>query len=561
MASVEIINGPGSGRRFELAGEQVVIGRHLDCQVVLATRSVSRRHARIFRESGDYFVEDLDSHNGMFVNGERVFDRRLLQDQDRLQIEDNTLLFREDGPTSIESRADERPTESFVIAARDSRPLRATTILKTLDARTDPRPEANSYQKLRAVLRTAQNLGSSLDTDEMLSKILESLMTIFPRASLAYAMLADGPNDELVVKSVKHRDDDGDESFTLSPENRSLAKLVMSQKTAVLGGDADAGRGVAGNASILDARSLSVMCAPLIGPSGDPLGVIHVDAEDPGRYFGEDDLELLVSLATVAGQAVEYARIHEAQIELDRQERELATARDVQLHFLPRRTPDFAGYRFFDYYQAAKVIGGDYYGYTDLPNGRLALTLGDVSGKGISAALLMARLCSEVRYSLATSRTPAEAVNRLGRELTGSVPNLRFITFVLCVLDPTSHEITVVNAGHVPPLLRRATGSEVEEIGVGCSGPPLGVRSVKPYDQLTVTLDRGDMVALYTDGVSETMNLDQELFGIGRIKDVLAGGPADVEPLGRLLLEEVQRFSQGEPQRDDICLLCFQREQ
>ena len=167
----------------------------------------------------------------------------------------------------------------------------------------------------------------------------------------------------------------------------------------------------------------------------------------------------------------------------------MAMARDMQLHFLPQRQPSLPNYQFFHFYRAAEEVGGDYFGYIPLPDGRLALALGDVSGKGVPAALLMARLCSDTRACLIDAATPAEGVARLNNEVLEPILGGRFVTFVLCVLDPIRHEVTIVNAGHPSPLLRRAESGKVFALGEAEKGMPLGF-GVRDLDsQCTVPLE------------------------------------------------------------------------
>jgi serine phosphatase RsbU (regulator of sigma subunit) len=302
-----------------------------------------------------------------------------------------------------------------------------------------------------------------------------------------------------------------------------------------------------------------MMTVPLVGPSSTPVGIIHIDTTDASRRFCQDDLEVLISVATVAGQAVEHARVHQASIKLDRRERELSTAREVQLHFLPQKRPDIAGYKFFDYYRAADDVGGDYFGYVSLPDGRWAIAVGDVSGKGVSAALMMARLCSEVRYCLVTTGSPVEAVARLNRDLIDPTLDDRFITFLLAVLDPASHSLTIVNAGHMPPILRRYATGEVDQVGIQEAGPPLGFDQNSQFAATTVTIEPGDTFTMYTDGISEATNADEQVFGIKQLCKTIGSGPTDPERLGQLVLSEVDRFVAGQSQTDDICLLVFGR--
>ena len=228
------------------------------------------------------------------------------------------------------------------------------------------------------------------------------------------------------------------------------------------------------------------------------------------------------------------------------------------MHFLPHARPLVPGYRFFDYYEAAEDVGGDYFGYIPLADGRLAIALGDVSGKGVSAALLMARLCSEVRYCLAVSSTPVEAIERLNRELAGATLNDRFVTFLLCVLDPREQSLEIVNAGHLPPLRRRA--GTVTKLGLAEAGPPLGYDASQRYAAFSTPLEEVDTIILYTDGISEARSPADTIYGTQRVCRILADGPSEVEAVAGKILESVDRFVAGRPQADDICLLAFGRE-
>jgi serine phosphatase RsbU (regulator of sigma subunit) len=296
-----------------------------------------------------------------------------------------------------------------------------------------------------------------------------------------------------------------------------------------------------------------------MGPSQEPLGILHLETNDPLQAFHREDLDVLVTIATVAGQAVENARAYQARLLLDRQQREMTMARDMQLQFLPQQRPELQGYKFFDYYQPAAHVGGDYYGYIPLSDGRLAVALGDVAGKGVPAALLMARLSAETRACLADAGTPGEAVTRLNSLLVGSSWGDRFVTFVLCLLDRQRHEITVVNAGHPDPVVRPANG-EVIELGTAEKGLPLGFLVGEPYQEAHYRLQPGDLVLLYTDGISEAHNSRDELYGPARVRRMVAAGPDNVESLCEALLDDVDQFLQGWPQSDDICLVCFRRE-
>jgi serine phosphatase RsbU (regulator of sigma subunit) len=267
---------------------------------------------------------------------------------------------------------------------------------------------------------------------------------------------------------------------------------------------------------------------------------------------------VLVSVAFLAGQAVEYTEIHEELLELDRRNLELEVARDLQLAFLPQRAPRTPAYQFAHHYRAAQYVAGDYFDYIELPGGRVAVVVGDVAGHGVSAALTMARLCSEIRYSLVTTQSPAEAVSQLNWHLSARFPDLPFVTQVLCVLDHRSATMTIVNAGHPYPLLRRADSKEVESLAP-VAGLPLGIRESTNYEQFTVTLNPGDLVLLFTDGVTEAMNRRGELYDVSRLSSAVARAGPEPKHVIRAVLNDVRMFCEGRPFHDDVCLVCLVR--
>ncbi len=561
MATLSIVNGNRAGETFELARNQVAVGRDKFCDVVIPVRSVSRQHARIVREPDGYFyIEDLGSLNGTFVNGQRVTRRTKLTDRDRIRLYDVLLEFHK-GAVQSDAATDETSAPRAAkpkVTIDDAPPVvRSTTIVGALDATAQPRLAVGAQAKLRAVLEIIRNLGKSLSVDEFLRNILDTMFAIFPQADRGYVLIADESTGRLVPRAVKRGNGEASDSWTLGPIDQAVAKRVMAQGQAILSTDASP---LDTASSVLQQPTCSMISVPLMGPSHKPLGLIHIDTNDPARQFNEEDLEVLVSVATVAGQAVEYARTHEAAKLLERRQRDLSMAQQVQLHFLPQEAPVVPGYKFYSFYRAAEDVGGDYFGYIPLADGRLAIALGDVSGKGVSAALLMARLCSEVRFSLVTSKSPIEAVARLNSEFSGPSLGDMFVTFLLLVLDPQQHTLTLVDAGHIPPLWRHARSGVVEQLGMEEAGPPLGYDAQQEYGACVVALEPGDAIVLYTDGISEASTPGGTFYGMKRVTNLVARASRDVATMGRQIVSDVERFRQETPQSDDICLLCFARE-
>jgi len=562
MATLEVISENDGRKLYEFTGNEIVVGRNQFCDIILKSHTVSRQHARISHTDEGYFVEDLTSLNGTFLNRKRIDGRAPLKDKDRIDIYETALIFHAD-PPAVVAKA---PTKIDPVEASTPKPREKSSpeheITASVSARApiaEPPGHESAKGRFRAAMKMTRDLTGSLDLDQMLPKILDSLFDIFPQADRGYVLLAEEPTGHLVPRAIKHRQNETGLSMTFGPISRKTAARVMSEGEAILMDDGAEQQTLDSGQSVFEMKILSVICAPLMGPSKVPLGIIYVDTTDPAQRFNHEDLNVLVTVATVAGQAVETVYERDADPGLARRRQELSTAKEVQLNLLPQRRPEVPGYQFHDYYLAAGEIGGDYYGYIAMPDGRLALAVGDVAGKGISAALLMAHFSSEVRYCLLSSLTPAEAVERLNQDLAVETPQSQFITFVLCVLDPVVHTLTVVNAGHMPPLCRRAKTGVVEEIGVDEGGMPLGCDPQRRYEQVETTLEPGDAIVLYTDGISEAMNADGEAYGSGAVRRFIARGPATVARLGDAIVEDVKRFASGQTQMDDICLLCFAR--
>jgi serine phosphatase RsbU (regulator of sigma subunit) len=413
----------------------------------------------------------------------------------------------------------------------------------------------NTEAKLKALLEISQNLGRTIELSEVLPRLLDSLLTIFLQADRGFVVLRDPQTGRVSPKAVKYRRTEETQTVRIS---RTIVDSVMTTKEAILSADAAADERFDMSQSIVDFHIRSMMCAPLVGRDGNPLGVIQVDTLDPRNRFRQEDLEVLVSVACQAAFAVENAQLHEAAMSDQATKRELAVAHEVQRGFLPASSPKIPGYEFFEFYESANQLGGDYYDYIELPGGRLAVVVADVSGKGISASLLMAKLSAETRYFLASEPLPAQAVGRLNVAFCDSGWEDRFVTMVIAVLDPQRHEVTLINAGHPTPLLRRGPGV-VEAMAEKETCLPLGVDREVVYVPCVFSLAPGESLSLYTDGITEAMNSKDELYGPQRLLAQLQTDAGHLSQLGRRILNDVKHFVGARAQSDDLCLTCFGR--
>ena len=255
---------------------------------------------------------------------------------------------------------------------------------------------------------------------------------------------------------------------------------------------------------------------------------------------------------------------HSRHLELARErlKLDLELAREVQRGFLPQRMPDVPGYEFFGYYESAHEVGGDYYDFIPLPQQRVAIVLGDVAGKGVVAALLMAKLSADARFCMLTEPDPAVAVTKLNSLMNGSGIADRFVTLVAAILDPQSHTVTLVNAGHPSPLVyHRATRTVGEAISNEVAGLPLGILDRFEYASCQICLEPGDSILAFTDGVIEAMDINNVELKTKGVYAAVEGEVHSPQALGERVVQVVQQFAAGRSQHDDIALVGFGRTQ
>ena len=582
VAFLKVIKGTSSGQLLTLSGDRTILGRHPSCQIVLDNGSVSRQHAQIIESEGAFFIEDLHSRNGTQVNGSSIRGRTELGDGDEVQVCDYAFHFkrRADRATAVpdsghapvvrsvvplvsglrETVDDDDDDEPMATGPQSIEPRVSdnSSVITALEAgssarglRLNVRPEI----KLRAVLEISAALGRLLKLEDVLPVILKSLFKIFPQADWGFVLLKEGDGDQLRVRaSWSRRPDDEDEV----PISMTVVRQAMADAQAILSADVMGDRRFRASESLTELQLRSLMCVPLTDTAGTALGVIQLSTLDVSQPFNADDLDLLVSVSAQASLAVENATLHDTVLRQRDYERDMEFAAQVQHGFLPSHPPKLEGYEFADYYEAAFSVGGDYFDYVWLPDGRVAVAIGDVAGKGVSAALLMARLHASARYHLLSACSPSKAMNSLNVEVANSGLGFRFITLAFAVIDPKTNEICISNAGHLPPVLRCADG-RVELLGMNESGMPLGISPDQQFEELVVRLQPGESLLFYTDGITEAMNAKNELYGKHRLMQAVSSCGAPARDLVKALVTSVELFGNSSPQRDDICITAVRR--
>lgn len=569
MAYLEILHGPNSGQIYPLDLDRTILGRHPTCGIVLDDNSVSRQHAQITQSHGACYVEDLRSRNGTQVNDQDVRRPTALRNGDVVRVCDHTFVFRDaDGSTShkpivssLPSAGSSRETLSEAAASpepgTDSDELEdRSSIIKKIDAtsgsgsRLNVKPEV----KLRAILEIGKCLNRTLKLEAVLPSILEALFNIYPQADQAGVLLVNEATGEPELRASHNRRDDDDSAHF----SRTVVQRAMKAGEAILSADASEDSRFSTSESLAGLRIRSMMCAPLVTHAGERIGAIQITSLNLAAKFQEDDLDLLVNVAGQCAMAVENANLYQEVLRQRDIERDLEFAMQVQLGFLPNKRPQLKDYEFADYYEAAQHVGGDYFDYITMSDGRLAVTVADVAGKGVPAALLMARLYSAARYHLLTSASAEAAMTGLNAEIATSGLGHRFITCLIAIVDPVRHEATVVTAGHLPPMVRGLDG-RVTLIDGTEPGLPLGIIPDQVFHQDIFPIRAGDTWLLYTDGVTEAMTVKKELYGGARLEKFVTRGPFEIESLVKGIVGDVVKFVGDRAQSDDLCLVGFQR--
>jgi serine phosphatase RsbU (regulator of sigma subunit) len=552
MPKLVLLQG-GQATPYEIGDAEFVLGRLPECDIQLQSSMVSRKHARVIRSGDDYLFEDLGSGNGSFVNGKRIEGAVTLQHDDRIKVGPILLRFESDAPGSL-TRPTLGETDAFNLDVTSDDA--SSTIMGSVGAAgTFGMLDAQPQAKLKAVLEISRAVVGALDIDKLLPKVLDSLFEIFPHADRGCILLRDEASGRMVPRAIKHRRSDADESVKIS---RTILQQVLENKQAILSADAASDSRFRASESISSLTIRSMMCVPLLSLAGEPLGVINIDTQNPLAQFKKDDLELMVTVAGQAALSYESARLLISHVEKQKQDAEMDIARRVQHALLPEHMPEIPGYEFFAAYEAAQAVGGDYYDIVELPDGRIGIAFGDVAGKGVPASLVMSRLSSAVRNIIEFVSDSAEAVTRLNNHMCAKAVEGRFVTFVLALLDPKKHKISVVNAGHMSPLIRRASG-EVVEFDDSTVGVPLGVIEGFVYQAVERKLEPQDTIVIYTDGVSEAMNAASELYTIERLRTFVQQSTLPPSELGPTIREDVKQHAAGRPQNDDITLMVFGR--
>jgi serine phosphatase RsbU (regulator of sigma subunit) len=532
---------------LDIDRDEVVVGRGQECDLQLADLRVSRKHCRVERRGDELWAVDLGSRRGTQLNRRPLSGPTRLTHGDVLDLSDDSRLIVRlaTAPTKEEPRTD--PLSGTVY--RDARTMLARkTDLSGATTQEELRKHAARLDLLNDVHRA---LAESPSRDALLDMILDRIFRQLDPEQAAVLLLGPGGAIEHAVTRPP-RLAQGELFYS-----RSLARDIFERRVAALVLDAPTDARFGAAESILHAGVRSVLAAPLLVPDG-ALGMIVLSSRLRVRQFVEEDLELLVSLASVAALHLRNLSLAEEAAERRRLEQELALARRIQLALLPATLPEVPGYELLGGNVPSRGVSGDLYTASrHAESGALLCFVADVAGKGMGASLLGASLEALAAGPIEVGHEPDELCVRVSRRLYARTPPEKYATAFVAKLDPASHRLAWTNAGHNAALMVRAGGA-VERFSA--TGPPLGLLAAATFTARATQLEPGDLLAVYTDGITEAVDPEDVEFGIERLEAVFtahAGAPlADVRSA---VEDSLDVFVRGVPYADDRTLLLLRR--
>jgi phosphoserine phosphatase RsbU/P len=547
---------------FPLGRLRITIGRSARNDLCIPDPFASRVHAEVRREGDEYFLQDLGSANGTLYNGLTVEGTIPLQPGGRIQIGETEIVFDDGtynssmGATMITDNTTSLPEATIALASGD----RTTSGL--LEAIEGARTKPEAAQQARAakqgdLLALISKVGITLLASATLNETLEQIVSLVFEAVPAdrcLLMMRDEGSTEMRVAVARLRDRVGEVGEIRV--SRNVMDEVIQRGKSVLTSDAQHDPRFASGTVVLQGVR-SVLAVPL-GVSDKVFGIIYADSPIAEGRFTEDHLKVLTTLASVAAIRVENARLVESRLQQERLERELQLASEIQQRFQPTAPPAVPGYELQGISFPCYEIGGDYYDFIRRDDGRLVIALGDVSGKGTAAALLMSSLHAAVHAQAGSHDSLVDTISAVNRYLADNIPPNRFVTLFYAELDPDSGTVSFLNAGHNPPLIVHKAGT-VEQLASG--GLPLGIKRDAEYREGRTQLQKGDVLVIYSDGVTEAASPSGEEFGPTRLYEVVSRNvEASAAGIRDRIESALTKFSQGTQAADDITLVIVKRQ-
>jgi sigma-B regulation protein RsbU (phosphoserine phosphatase) len=544
MKELQILSPDGQNKFIPLEADRISLGRSSTAELSFPDDSgLSRQHLAIEREGDGWALRDLGSKNGTMLNGSKVNGRVPLKSGDRITAGHLILVY-----DSASSQSN-RPVVVFDHREEASEDTSVSTVTTKLDGVIKSDGEISEAQVLAvshvsALVRAGNELAGNRPLPELFRFILDLAIQAV-KADRGVLLTAEG--DNLVVQANQG------EGFRISTAVRDR---VLNSGVSVLVRDTSIDDAFRERRSIVEQNIRTLMAVPL-QTREKIIGIIYVDSPSLLREFSKDDLNLLTVMANVAAIRIEHTRFAEVERTRQLMARDLEQAAEIQQRFLPAVAPSVRGLDVAGHNAPCRTVGGDYYDFFPYGSSRIAMVLGDVSGKGMPASLLMMGLQARVQVLIEEPKSLADVMTRLNRITSANCPSNRFITLFFCILDGDTGDLTFCNAGHNPPIIVRANGSyEVLQGG----GPVLGILPYIEYQEYHAQMDEGDGLVIYSDGVTEANNPAGDEFEIEGLSAAVI--PDRGESAGTIISrinKALLNYTKGAPPADDVTLIVARR--
>lgn len=543
-AILTVLNPAGNRSRVPVETLPFQIGRHADNQLVLRDNRISREHARIVSHDGGYAVEDLKSRHGVYVNGERITEPRPLHNGDRIDF----------------GQADSyRLTFTF-------QEEELSRILDQLHPAPSTQPPTSNLGKLRALLEVARALQSSLSTHDVLTAVVDAALTV---TSAERGFLLLHRNSELEISVARDRRGSPLAVTDLKVPMSVIRKALRQRRELLhMSFDPFEEQGLRPDTSVAGLELRSVVCVPLIrirsanteetsmvSAANDTVGVLYMDSRSTHADLSHGNRELLQTLALEASTILENARLLEEERTKQHLEEQLGIARQIQMGLLPGVLPTEGWFRAAGSSEPSDEVGGDYFDVKEILPGTWSTVVADVSGKGVSSALLASLLQGAFLVGGVTPAQIEQTMQRINAYLLERTKGEKYATVFYSTLSQAG-VLQWCNAGHCAPVIVHRDGRLKT---LPTTALPIGMLELATYTVESATLNPGDKVVVYSDGVTEAQNPEGAFFGNDRLRDLLRANSDVAAPeLHKRILAAIEAHSEGIPASDDVTLVVLE---
>ena len=530
----------GLPQSWPLSTSPVRIGRRSDNDIQIKDNTVSKEHAELLEQGGHWTIRDLGSRNGTRVNGREAKEPLPLKPGDRLEV----------GQVQVTVTDGRQPAPSRFSTSED---VGSSIRLNVRELLEHP-PSGASATAAATAMHLVMEAGQLLVLPRPIEETCDSILGFIEkgvRASRMVVLLRDAATGQLSQMAARYR---GGRSTAPLALSQSIMNAVLAENTSIITADAMDDPRFASGQSIIAQAIHSAMAVPLFD-NEQVLGILYVDSTDPSVLYSQQELELLTLLGYMAAVKITNSRLLEAEQTRQRLALELATASRIQRNLLPE-PPELPGWSCHARLETCHEVGGDLFDFHVREDGTLVVMVGDVSGKGTGAALLMSSTLSAARVLYDACQGPLDVVNRLNTALRRHSDERSFVTMFVGWLDPASGHMRYVNAGHPDPhILLGGSFRRLEATGI-----PVAMLPDFPWTEGTTVLEHGETLALFSDGIPEAQH-DDEFFDWDRVQQTLIAAAAepDLERAGDHVIASIDAFAAGQHRADDVTLVLLRR--